>query len=201
MATLAQARDEKLLEGIIEHKYLRADQAAELFFKNIKDPLQRKQKAATRLLSLFRKKQVQRFKYPGEPFIYTCSGTRHSPKILHYLTVTDVLLNILSILPSDAAATKRLEYRQGNCITDLYLRAYRASQNLAQELYIEVELNATQDIKAKINKYEELLIDRQHSRLIIVCKHKRTIDHIKGNVFIIPVQAISLKNIREQFKL
>lgn len=202
MVTLTTTnRDEKLLDGIIKHKYLRTDQAAELYFQSIKNPEQRKRKAATRLLSLYRKKLVQRFRFPGEPYIYTVSGTRYSPKILHYLAVTDSLIQLLPLLPPSSRVEYEIEYNMGKTITDFYVNwnnTFRAQQG---EIFVEVELAGQQDVVEKIRKYEDLLFDRKNVLVLVICKHKRTIDRLRDDKFIMPVQAIDMRFIKEQFKL
>ncbi len=200
MPISAPTRDEKLLEGIIKHKYLRTDQAAELFFKAIKDKRQRERKASTRLLKFHQAKMVNRFRFPGTPYIYTTSGTRYSPKILHYLTITDVLLELLPLFPASTRTEYEIELRQGEIITDLYLSYKNEFRGTFGELCIEVELDSSGSIFEKIAKYETLLEDKP-GRLIVVCKHRRTIDRIKAHEFDIPVQAIDLRYIREQFTL
>lgn len=201
MVTLAQNRDEKVLDGIIKHKYLRTDQAAELYFQSIRNPEQRKRKAATRLLSLYRKRLVQRFRFPGDPFIYTVSGTRYSPKILHYLAVTDSLIQLLPLLPSSSRVEYEIEYNLGKSIADLYLTWNNEFRGQTGELFVEVELAGQQDIVEKIRKYEDLLYDRKNVMVLVICKHKRTIDRLRGDKFIMPVQAVDMRYVREQFNL
>jgi hypothetical protein len=77
---MAEVRDQKLLEGVIKHKYIMPEQAAELFFTSIKNPEYRTKKAAARLLKLYRYKLLNRFRVPGEPYIYTVTGTKYSTK-------------------------------------------------------------------------------------------------------------------------
>jgi len=201
MLILTQSRDTKLLEGIEKHKYLRTDQAAELFFKDIKNKQQRARKAATRLLNLYKGKMVKRFRFPGTSFIYTTSGTRYSTKMIHYFSITDVLIEIFTKLPSQTHTDYEIEFRQENVITDLYLTYNNEFRKLSGELYIEVELENSTDILEKIAKYEILLADQDNTQLIIVCKHKRVLDRIKAHEFDIPVKAIDLRFIGEQFKL
>lgn len=201
MVNLATNRDEKLLDGIIKHKYLRSDQAAELYFQTIKNSEQRKRKAATRLLSLYKKKLVQRFRFPGDPYIYTVSGTRYSPKILHYLSVTDSLIQLLPLLPSGTRVEYEIEYNIGKSIADLYISWKNDFRKQSGEIFAEVELSGQQDIVEKIRKYEDLLFDRENAQILVIGKHKRTIDRLKADKFIIPVQAIDIRYIKEQFKL
>lgn len=201
MSILIPTRNEKLLDGIIHHKYLRTDQAAELFFKTIKNEKQRNRKASTELLKLYKAKMVQRFRFPGEPYIYTCSGTKYSPKIIHYLAISDVLLETLKMLPTGSRSEYEVELRQDNVITDLYLSWKNEFRKQSGELFIEVELENSQDVTTKIAKYEDILLDRPGSKLIIICKHKRTIDRIKAHDFDIPVQAIDIHYIRDQLQL
>lgn len=201
MAILAPTRDEKLLDGIVQHHYLRTDQAAELFFQSIKDPLQRRRKAAARLLTLYRRKQVQRFRFPGEPFIYTVSGTKYSPKILHYLAITDVLLEVLSIIPNQSRIEYEIEVRQGSSITDCIINYHNAFRGISGELHIEVELENSQDIVSRMEKYEDILEDRPNAQLLVVCKHRRTVDRLRNHDFDFPLQAIDIHYIKEQFTL
>lgn len=201
MRAVAQSRDQKLLDGIIKHKYLRTDQAAEIYFSNIKDPHQRRQKASTRLLRLYQKRLVQRFQFPGEPFIYTCSGTKYSPKIHHYMAINDVLIDLLSLVPNGSRLEYEIEHPLGeNIIADLFMHYTNEFRGTQRNLCIEVELENTADIQAKITKYEEYYDDHQGIELIVICKHKRTIDRIKSRAYDLPVQAIDMRFIREQFK-
>ncbi|NLC72391.1 MAG: hypothetical protein GX684_01255 [Ruminococcaceae bacterium] len=201
MRAIAQSRDQKLLDGIIKHKYLRTDQAAEIYFSNIKDKHQRRQKASTRLLRLYQKHLVQRFQFPGEPFIYTCSGTKYSPKIHHYMAINDVLIQFLSLVPNGSRLEYEIEHPLGeNIIADLFMHYTNEFRGTQRNLCIEVELENTADIQAKITKYEEYADDHPDIELIVICKHKRTIDRIKSRAYDLPVQAIDMRFIREQFK-
>lgn len=201
MRAIAQSRDQKLLDGIIKHKYLRTDQAAEIYFSNIKDPHQRRQKASTRLLRLYQRHLVQRFQFPGEPFIYTCSGTKYSPKIHHYMAINDVLIQFLSLVPNGSRLEYEIEHPLGENITaDINARYTNEFRGIRRNIYIEVELENTADIQAKITKYEEYADDHPDIELVVICKYKRTIDRIKSRGYDLPVQVIDMRFIREQFK-
>lgn len=201
MRAIAQNRDQKLLDGIIKHKYLRTDQAAEIYFSNIKDPHQRRQKASTRLLRLYQKHLVQRFQFPGEPFIYTCSGTKYSPKIHHYMAINDVLIDLLSLVPNGGRFKHDIECPLGeNIVADIYVHYTNEFRGIKRNLCFEVELESTADIFSKITKYEEYADDHPDIELIVICKHKRTIDRIKSRAYDLPVQAIDMRFIREQFQ-
>ena len=200
MRAIAQSRDQKLLDGIIKHKYLRTDQAAEIYFPTIKDKHQRRQKASTRLLRLYQKHLVQRFQFPGEPFIYTCSGTKYSPKIHHYMAINDILVELLTLVPNGSRFKHDIEYRLGESIVaDVNVRYTNEFRGIKRNLCFEVELESTADIFNKIGKYEEYSDDNPGIELVIVCKYKRTIDRINSRSYDLPVQAIDIHHISEQF--
>lgn len=200
MRAIAQSRDQKLLDGIIKHKYLRTDQAAEIYFSTIKDKHQRRQKASTRLLRLYQKHLVQRFQFPGEPFIYTCSGTKYSPKIHHYMAINDILVELLTLVPNGGRFKHDIECPLGESIVaDINVRYTNEFRRIKRNLCFEVELESTADIFNKIGKYEEYADDHPDIELIVICKHKRTIDRIKSRAYDLPVQAIDIRFISEQF--
>lgn len=196
MRAIARARDQKLLDGVIKHKYLIPEQAAELFFTNIKNSEYRKKKAAARLLTLHRHKLINRFRVPGDPFIYTANGSKYSTKMVHFLAITDVLLEIRKLLPSSSSFDYEIEYRHHNVVTDLYISYSNGFRGESGEYFIEVELESSGDIMEKIQKYERIL---EKEKLIIVCKHHRLVERIRSEDYYIPVQAIDLPYIKEQW--
>jgi hypothetical protein len=194
--SIAVTRDQKLLDGIMKHKYLIPGQAGELFFTTIENDVYREKKAAARLLSLYRKKLINRFRVPGDPFIYTASGSRYSTKMIHYLAITDVLLEIKKLLPSSSALEYEVEYHHNNVIADLYICYSNHFRGESREYFIEVELESSGNIIDKIQKYERFI---ENEKLIIVCKHHRVVERIRSEEYYIPVQAIDLQYIKEQW--
>lgn len=192
-----QIRDLKVLEGVEKHRYLRVDQAAELYFQTVRNPDQRRKKAAARLLVLHRAKLVQRTRYPGDPYIYYIQGNRYSHKLQHYLAITDVLLQIKDLAPASSKLDYDIEVTQGNIITDLVINYRNEFRQEKKTYYVEVELNSSGDILEKIRKYEEL--DFDNSVLVIIHKHRRTVEKIQSNKYIIPVRCVDLARIADQW--
>ncbi|MEN6349356.1 MAG: hypothetical protein ABFD08_08185 [Syntrophomonas sp.] len=192
-----EKRDMKILDGIELHRYMNTDQVAELYFQTIKDSGQRRKKAAARLLKLYQHKLVNRTRYPGEPYIYFVRGGKYSHKIQHYMTITDVLLQLKSLLPAGARLTYDIEVSQGDLITDLVLRFVNEFRKERSTYWIEVELESTGDIVEKVMKYEDL---EQEGTLVVVYKHSRTASRLKQEQFALPVQLLPLGDIKAQFK-
>lgn len=194
-----QARDLRLLEGIEKHRYLRADQAAELFFQSVRNIDQRRKKAAARLLVLHRAHLVQRTRYPGDPYIYFTKGNRYSHKLRHYLAITDVLLRIRALAPASSKIEYEIEASLGSgVITDLVIRYRNEFRKAQQTYYIETELDSSGDIIEKIQKYEEL--DLEDSTVVVIAKHRRTQEKLQGQRFIIPVRCIDLASIETSWQ-
>lgn len=171
-----QIRDKKLLDGIEKHRYLRTDQAAELYFQAIKKQDQRQNKARERLLMLYKNKLVDRARYPNEPYIYYIKGSPRSHKMNHYLTITEVLLKIKKQLPTGSYIQYEIESKHEGIITDLVIYYKNNFRREEKTLYIEVELSNTNDIGAKIQAYEDNIDD---GVLIVVCKHLLTLRKVR----------------------
>ena len=165
MRSVAEVRDQKLLDGVMKHKYIIPEQAAELFFTTIKNKEYRDKKAAIRLLKLYQKKLVNRFRIPGDPFVYTVTGNKYSTKMIHYLAITDVLIQIIKLLPSSSVIEYEVEQDNGNVITDLYLSYRNDFRHESGQYFIEVELDSSRDILEKIPKYEDLISKEKISSL------------------------------------
>ena len=190
-----QTRDMKVLEGIEKHKYLRTDQAAELYFQAIKDPVQRVSKARTRLLMLHRQKLLKRARFPGEHFIYFTHGNTRSHKMNHYITITDIFLQLKKNFPASSNIDYDIEVKHGDIITDLVIDYKNEFREEHARYYVEVELDSSGDVEAKIRAYEEVL--DQQDKLVVVCKHHRTAAKIQANKYIIPVMVCTLDTIQE----
>lgn len=156
-----------------------------------------RKKAAARLLVLYRAKLIQRTRYPGDPYIYFVSGNRYSHKLQHYLTITDILLQIIKLAPAGSKIDYDIEVSQGDVITDLLIKYSNEFRKEKRTYCIEVELDSSGDIIEKIRKYEDL--DLEDSILVIICKHRRTIDKIQSSQYIIPVRCIDLAHITDQW--
>jgi len=189
-----EIRDQRVLEGIEKHRYLRADQVAELYFRTIKNSDQRKKKAAARLLVLYRSKLVQRTRYPGDPFIYFARGNKYSHKLQHYLTITDVLLQILDLIPASSKVEYEVEYSLGSgIIADLVIRYSNPFRQEKKTYYIEIELDSSGSIIEKLRKYEEIEIE--DSTVVVIAKHRYTIEKIQSTLFTVPIRAIDIRDI------
>ena len=193
-----EVRDLKMIEGIEKHKYLRTDQAAELYFQAIKNRQQRISKARSRLLMLYKHKLLQRARFPNEPYIYFIHGSTRSHKMNHYLTITDVLLQILPLLPASSKINYDIEIKTGSQITDLLLTYSNEFRKEKRIYYIEVELDSSGDIESKIRAYENI-IDEDKGQLIVVAKHQATLKRIQTTQYFIPVVTLDLAHIKEQW--
>lgn len=175
-----QIRDRKLLEGIEKHRYLRSDQAAELYFPTIKHPKQKQNKARERLLLLYKNKLVNRARYPNEPYIYFTQGTSRSHKMEHYLTITDVLLKLQKQFPAGSHIKYEIEVKKEDVVTDLLIHYKNEFRREKYIFYIEVELNSSANIENKIKAYEDIIEDPEKEILLIACRNKNIIEKIKG---------------------
>jgi len=191
-----QVRDMKLLEGIEKHRYLRVDQAAQLFFPTIKNFEQQKGKARERLLVLYRNKLASRARYPNEPYIYFARGNTRNHKMNHYLMITEVLLQIKKQFPAGSHIEYEIESKQRHIVPDLIIHYKNDFRNEKQTYYVEVELDSSADIEGKIRAYEELL-DKE--KLIVVCKHKRSLEQARAvdtdlNIIVTDLANINIGN-------
>lgn len=184
MHDFGKSRDRKVLEGIEKFKYMNTNQIASLYFINIKNEYQRLQKASTRLKVMYDRGYVKRYRFPSEPYIYTLTGGKYTNRLQHYLTIVDIWIELQKIIPSGCYINCETEIKQGNVVTDLAIYFKNNFKNEHKEYYIEVEINSNSDILEKLSKYKMLLwkldLDNENTKyeVIILCKHKRTINRI-----------------------
>jgi len=155
MQALGRSRDMKVLAGLEKFRYLNTPQIAELYFQSVKDPSQRIKKASERMKIMFTRGYVQRFRFPGEPFIFTTKGNKYSSKIQHYMMIANCWI-ALQKLKSGSVISCEVEVQQENVITDLIVNYKNNFRNEEKIYWLEVENNSSGDIFEKIEKYEGL---------------------------------------------
>lgn len=180
---LGRNRDVKVLDGLEKHRYLRSDQIAELYFQSIKDEGQRKKKVSERMKTMFKDGLVKRSRIGASPYIYYVEGSPYSHKMLHYLAIVDVWLEIKKHKQSGAAMYYEIEKNFGEVITDLYIEMNNQFTGEKKFYFVEVELNSSGRLEEKIKKYSLLfrVRSRQNNsddKLVVVSRkaplHQRT---------------------------
>lgn len=129
-------------------------------------------KARERLLKLYRNKLLDRARYPNEPYIYFTRGLPKSHKMNHYVVITEVLMKIIQQLPVSSRIDYDIEVKTGDVITDLVVYYKNNFRGESATLYVEVELDSSADIEAKIRAYETSI---EEGWVIIACKHLTTL--------------------------
>lgn len=177
MLTYGLSRDSRLLAGLEKWRYMTTAQAAELYFKTIKNPAQRHNKARERLKKLHDRGLCYRMRIPGEHYIYSLSNKGYNHKVQHYLALVEVWLQLQTIKPSGTVLTCESEVRIDDLIIDLWVEAKNNFRNETRNYFIEVELNSSGDIKEKFFKYEALLWRRKRdfnqSGILVIATSKK----------------------------
>lgn len=162
MKSLAKSRDMKVMDGLETFRYMRSDQIADIYFTSIKKRDHRIKKVSERMKRLHSLGYVQRMRFPGEPYIYTLSGSAYNNKIQHYLTVVDVYITPQKLRPSGSVLRFETETKFSDLICDLWVEYRNEFRQEKKEFFIEVELNSSGDILEKIEKYQRLFRHRSH---------------------------------------
>jgi len=205
MRNFAQARDMRIMEGLESFRYMRSDQIAELYFANIRDKGQRGKKTSERMKKMFSRGLVRRFRFGCEPYVYTVEGASYSNKILHYLTIVDVLIQLQKIKPAGSVLKWETEIKFDDIITDLYVEYRNEFRHEQKNYFIEIELNSSGDIMQKIDKYYRLLRHRKRENisgdyLYILCLKMSVAVKIEGANYDFPVKALPLKDFEKDWQ-
>jgi hypothetical protein len=198
MRATGQSRDARLLSALEKFRYLTTQQAAGLYFANIKDEGQRLKKASERLRKLYQRGLCYRMRIPNEYFIYSLKNTGYTHKVQHYLAIVDIWIKLIQLRPTGASIYSQVEKGQGHdIITDLHIDYRNEFKQERREYFIEVELNSSGDIREKIKKYEALAWARQDENkapcsLCIVTNKKGLYAEIEGLEWELPVKVYPL---------
>jgi len=179
---------------------MRSDQIAEMFFTSIKKKEQRVKKTSERMKKLYARGFVKRFRYGCEPFIYTIDGVANTNKHLHYLTVVEVLIQLQKLKPVGSVLRWETEVKFDDIICDLHLEYRNEFRQEKKEYFIEVELNSSGDVMAKIDKYKRLFRARQRENkaggcLCVLCSKVAVVAKIERGDWDIPVKAVLLSDL------
>jgi len=205
MQTYGKSRDSKILEGLNKFQYMNTPQIASLYFSNIKNPFQRKQKTSERMKKMYDRGYIQRFKFPSEPFIFTTKGNKYNTRIQHYMMMVDCWIALQQLRPSGGVLTCETEVKQDNLITDLIVR-YKNNFTFKDNLYyLEIENESTGDIIEKVHKYESLIWslkadNQQVGNLVIVYKKQSVKNKIEFTSFEIPVKTIHISQFSQKWE-
>ena len=99
-------------------------------------------------IALYDAKLINRMRFPGEPYIWFIKGSKYSTKMIHCLTIVDVLIEIFATRPQNLPLDNEIEYQQGNLITDLFLSLRNDFRGVTKKFFIEVHLNSSENIFA-----------------------------------------------------
>ena len=205
MQNYGKSRDSKILEGLNKFQYMNTPQIASLYFTNIKNPFQRKQKTSERMKKMFDRGYVNRFKFPSEPFIFTTKGNKYNTRIQHYMMMVDCWIALQQLRPSGGVLTCETEVKQDNLITDLVVHYKNNFTNKNNLYYLEIENESTGDIIEKVHKYESLTWSlkadsQQVGNLVIVYKKQAVKNKIESQQFEIPVKTIHISQFSQQWE-
>lgn len=204
MHTYGTSRDSRVLDGLERWRYATSAQIAEMYFKTVKNPQFRQQKANERLKKLYDRGFCHRMRVPGENYIYSLkSGTYHH-KIPHYLSLVDVWVTLNKLRPSGANLSSQIEVKFEGLVCDLWIEHTNSFKGEKKEYFIEVELNSSGDIVQKIKKYEALfwarnMENKPNSVLVLLYKNKRTVSQLEGHTFDLPLKVIALERLESEW--
>lgn len=207
MRDFGAARDLRVLDGLETYKYMRTDQIAELYFTTIQDKGQRIKKCNDKMRKLFLKGFVKRFRVGCEPYIYTVDNSSFSNKVIHYLTVVDVIIELQELkknLPASSVLRWEAEEKIDDLICDLHLTYNNQFRHEEKDYFIEVELNSSGDVIQKINKYMRLFRSRRREgekddQLVVLCSKIHDVAKIKQARFDFPVKSMLIKDLGKKW--
>ena len=191
------------MEGLETFRYMRSDQIAEMYFTTIINKSQRAKKTSERMKKLFARGFVKRFRYGCEPFIYTIDGVANTNKHLHYLTIVEVLIELQKLqknLPASSVLRWETEVKFDDIICDLHLEYRNGFRQETKEYFIEVELNSSGDVLAKIEKYRRLFRVRQRENkindcLCVLCSKVSVVSKIERAGIEMPLKVMLLSDL------
>jgi len=190
----------RVMEGLEQFRYMRSDQIAELYFPTIRNKSQRIKKTSERMKKLFARGFVKRMRFGCEPYVYTIDGVSYSNKILHYLTIVDVLIQLQKIKPAGSVLRYETEIKFDDIICDLHLEYRNEFRQERKEYFIEIELNSSGDVIQKIEKYNRLFRARRRDNkindgLYVLCSKVSAMGKIERGNLDMPVKVLLLSDL------
>ena len=101
MRAIAQSRDQKLLDGIIQHKYLRNRSSCRDLFLEYKRQTPTQAKSINQIIKTL-SKTFRDFNFQENHSFIPAQAQNTAPKYITTWAINDVLIDLLSLVPNGA---------------------------------------------------------------------------------------------------